>query len=56
MASVTFGYIYNNIRSGIWQKVLVAASGALFSPLTYQQKESIAGISHAVCLQKGGNA
>ncbi len=56
VASVTFGYIYNNIRSGIWQKVLVAASGALFSPLTYQQKESIAGISHAVCLQKGGNA
>ena len=56
VAAVTCGYILNNLRGGLWQKVLVAASGALFSPISYQQHESIAGISHVVCLTKGDGA
>jgi stage V sporulation protein AD len=36
------------------KKVLVVATGALLSPLSYQQGESIPCIAHAVALEMGG--
>ncbi len=50
-ASVLSGHILNQMRAGVWQKVLFAATGALMSPTTSQQGESIPGICHAVAIE-----
>ena len=52
-ASVTFGHICRAIRDGKLHRVLVCATGALLSPVSSQQKESIPSISHAVALERG---
>jgi len=49
-ASVLCGHIINGMRSGTWNKVLFAATGALMSTTSSQQGESIPGISCAVSL------
>ncbi|HOB87195.1 MAG TPA: stage V sporulation protein AD, partial [Bacillota bacterium] len=38
-------------RRGELQRLLVVATGALLSPLSYQQKESIPCIAHAVAIE-----
>lgn len=53
-AVVTYGYILNQMKKGNLGKVLIVATGALLSPLSYQQKESIPGIAHAVVIEAGG--
>jgi stage V sporulation protein AD len=50
-AIVTYGHLINKMRRGELNKILVVATGALLSPLSYQQKESIPGIAHAVALE-----
>jgi stage V sporulation protein AD len=52
-AVVTFGHILNKMKRGELRKVLVVATGALLSPLSYQQKESIPCIAHAVSIEYG---
>lgn len=52
-ASVLCGHILPEMRRGRWKRVLFAATGALMSPVTSQQKESIPGICHAVSLESG---
>ncbi|WP_054956023.1 stage V sporulation protein AD [Paenibacillus dakarensis] len=53
-AVVTYGHILKKMRRGELKKVLVVATGALLSPLSYQQGESIPCIAHAVALEMGG--
>lgn len=53
-AVVTYGHIIKRMRRGELKKVLVVATGALLSPLSYQQGESIPCIAHAVALEMGG--
>ena len=53
-ATVTYGHILKRLTKGELKKVLVVATGALLSPLSYQQKESIPCIAHAVALEYGG--
>lgn len=53
-AVVTFGHVLKRMRAGELKKVLIAATGALLSPLSYQQKESIPCICHAVILENDG--
>ena len=48
-ASVLNGYLLGGMRSGRWQRILFAPTGALLSPTSSFQGESIPGISHAVC-------
>jgi len=36
------------LAAGRWRRVLLVATGALFSPTSYQQGESIPCIAHAV--------
>jgi stage V sporulation protein AD len=56
-ACVIFGHILNRMRRGELRKVLVIATGALLSPISYQQKESIPCIAHAVAIEaEGGNS
>ena len=50
-ATVTFGHIINRMKKGELNKVLIVATGALLSPLSYQQKESIPCIAHAVSME-----
>ena len=50
-ASVLAGYALDNMRSGGWRRVLFAATGALMSPTSSQQGESIPGICHAVAFE-----
>lgn len=50
-AIVAFGHIINRMKKGELQKVLIVATGALLSPLSYQQKESIPCIAHAVSIE-----
>ncbi|GAA0359891.1 stage V sporulation protein AD [Bacillus horti] len=50
-ATVTYGHILNKMKAGELKKVFIAATGALLSPLSYQQKESIPCICHGVVLE-----
>ncbi len=47
-ASVLCAYILPRLESGEWKRVLFAATGALLSPTTVLQGESIPCIAHAV--------
>ncbi len=49
-ASVLNGYLLSEMRRGRWSRVLFAPTGALLSPISSFQGESIPGICHAVCL------
>ena len=50
-ASVLCGHILRAMAKGIWNKVLFAATGALLSPTSSQQGDSIPGICHAVAIE-----
>ncbi|MGX8698786.1 MAG: stage V sporulation protein AD, partial [bacterium] len=47
-ASILCGHILPGLRDGRWRRVLFCATGALLSPVTALQGESIPGICHAV--------
>ncbi|NLM52822.1 MAG: stage V sporulation protein AD [Firmicutes bacterium] len=53
-AVVTYGHFYNRMLKGELKRILVVATGALLSPLSYQQKESIPCVAHAVALEWEG--
>ncbi|MCI5745679.1 MAG: stage V sporulation protein AD [Erysipelotrichaceae bacterium] len=48
---VTFSYIINQMMKKIYKKVLVIATGSLHSQISYQQKETIPCIAHAIVLE-----
>ncbi|UII57045.1 stage V sporulation protein AD [Cytobacillus spongiae] len=50
-ATVLYGHLLNQMKQGTFNRILVVATGALLSPLTYQQKESIPCIAHAVSIE-----
>ena len=49
-AVVFNGFIYNQLISSNFNRVLLISTGALHSPITMQQGESIPGIAHAVTI------
>lgn len=49
-ASVLNGYLLGGMREGRWKRILFAPTGALLSPTSSFQGESIPGICHAVCI------
>ena len=53
-AAVLAGHILRAMEDGVWQRVLFAATGALMSPTSAQQGESIPGICHALVLEREG--
>ena len=53
-ASVLCGYILKGMASGNWQKILFAPTGALLSPTSSFQGESIPGISHVLTIERIG--
>lgn len=50
-ATVTYGHFLNRMRKGELKKILIVATGALLSPMSYQQKESIPCVAHAVSIE-----
>ncbi|MBN6187645.1 stage V sporulation protein AD [Aneurinibacillus sp. BA2021] len=50
-ATVTYGHLLNRLRAGEWKRILVIATGALLSPLSFQQNESIPCVAHAVAIE-----
>ena len=49
-AAVLNGYLLTELRRGKWTRIVFAPTGALLSPTSSFQGESIPGICHAVCL------
>lgn len=50
-ATVTYGHFLNRMKRGELKRILIIATGALLSPISYQQKESIPCIAHAVSIE-----
>ncbi len=50
-ASVLCGHILKCMREGVWNRVLFAPTGALMSPVSSMQGESIPGICHAIAIE-----
>jgi stage V sporulation protein AD len=53
-ATVLYGHLINEMKKGTYRRILVVATGALLSPLSFQQKESIPCIAHAVSIEMNG--
>ncbi len=54
-AVVTYGHLLKRLKKGELNRILVVATGALLSPLSYQQGESIPCIAHAVAIENQEN-
>lgn len=52
-AVVDSSYIYKNMLSGKYKKVLILSTGALLSTTTSLQGETVPGIAHAVSIEYG---
>lgn len=48
VASVLCGYVIPQMQKGTWKRVLVMGTGALMSPTSMMQGESVPGIAHLV--------
>lgn len=51
IASVFSSYIFNELKAKNLNKILLIATGALMSPLSSSQGESIPGIAHAIAIE-----
>ncbi|MFC4387238.1 stage V sporulation protein AD [Gracilibacillus marinus] len=50
-AIVTYGHLLKRMQNGEINRLLIVATGALLSPLSVQQKQSIPCIAHAVSIE-----
>lgn len=50
-ATTTYGHFLSRMRRGELKKILVVATGALLSPMSYQQKETIPCVAHGVTIE-----
>lgn len=50
-ASVFCSYLMQGLKDGRWNRLLLAPTGALLSPTSTQQGESIPGICHALAIE-----
>lgn len=55
IATFVAGYVLKEMLKGTYKRVLVVATGALFSPTLSQQKNSIPVIAHAITLERKEN-
>ena len=51
-ASVLCGYLLKNMQQGKWERILFCGTGALLSPVSTQQGESIPTVCHAVTISR----
>lgn len=50
-ATVTYGHFLKRMQKGELKRILIVGTGALLSPMSYQQKESIPCVAHAVSIE-----
>ncbi|MBP3887975.1 MAG: stage V sporulation protein AD, partial [Cellulosilyticum sp.] len=50
-ASIFTGYFYKQLIANQFKKILLVPTGALMSPGSTQQGNTIPGIAHAVCIE-----
>ncbi|MDD4169535.1 MAG: stage V sporulation protein AD [Desulfotomaculaceae bacterium] len=50
-AVVTCGYLMDKLKAGKYKRLLVTGTGALMSPCSTQQGETVPGIGHAVVIE-----
>ncbi|MBS4207940.1 stage V sporulation protein AD [Bacillus sp. FJAT-50079] len=50
-AVVFYGHLMKQMEAGVYKRILLVATGALLSPLSFQQKETIPCIAHAVAIE-----
>jgi stage V sporulation protein AD len=53
-STVLYGHLINEMKKGTYKRILVVATGALLSPLSFQQNETIPCIAHAVAIEMNG--
>lgn len=53
-AVVLAGYLLKKMDEGIYNRILIASTGALLSTTSSQQGESIPGIAHAIVIERRG--
>lgn len=51
IATVFSGYLFNQLKTKKYKKILLIATGALTNSTTAQQGESIPGIAHAISIE-----
>jgi len=51
VAAVSTGWLMKRMEKGDFRRVLIAGSGAMLSPTSSQQGQSIPGISYAACIE-----
>ena len=51
-ASVLCGYILGKISRGEWKKVLFVPTGAMLSPVSFNEGQSVPGMAHAVIIEE----
>ncbi|MBM6687196.1 stage V sporulation protein AD, partial [Faecalicatena contorta] len=54
-AAVLTTMVLPGLQSGRWKRVLFCPTGALLSPVSTMQGESIPGICHAIVLEGGAS-
>ena len=52
-ATVLCGYILEKMREGVFRNILFVPTGALLSPTTVMQKQTIPAVAHLVHLRAG---
>src|SRR5690606_19272155 len=50
-STVIYGHLLKQMKQGVYKRILCVATGALLSPLTVQQNETIPCIAHAVSIE-----
>ena len=50
-AVVGCGYVYKKMREGKFKRIMIVSTGALMSPTSSYQGETIPGIAHAVTIE-----
>ena len=53
VASVSCGWLMKRAERGEFRRMLLAGSGAMLSPTSSQQGQSVPGIAYAVCIEGG---
>lgn len=49
---VTLGYLFRQLETGKWKRLMVVATGALLSGVTAQQHDTIPSVAHAVVFER----
>ncbi|MGN1401544.1 MAG: stage V sporulation protein AD [Bacillus sp. (in: firmicutes)] len=52
-STVFYGHLLNEMKRGTYKRILIVSTGALLSPLTFQQGETIPCIAHAAGIEYG---